>query len=207
MLSNTKLLFKADSMNILLIDSSARRSASETRKLGERLAARFGENQPATLCRRDVNDGLHLLSEEHLVSFFTPADQRSEAQKKLVELSDTLINELRDCDQLILTIPMYNFNIPTSLKMWQDLVVRENETFVTTETGITGLLENKKAYVIMSTGGTDKASENNLIEKLTGLVLSAMGIDDQTYIYADNLAFNLEDSLIAARKQIDELDI
>lgn len=194
-------------MNILLIDSSARKDVSDSRKLGERLATRLGESGDATMVRRDVNDGLHLLTGEHLGSFFTPADQRSAQQKKVIETSDMLIAELKQCDTIIITIPMYNFNIPSSLKMWEDLVMRDTETFITTETGINGLLEGIKAYVIITTGGTPKDSENNLIEKLTGLCLSTMGIDDQTYIHADNLAFDAENSLRTAEQQIDAIII
>lgn len=194
-------------MNILLIDSSARYEASDSRKLGERLATRFGEVSGATMVRRDVNEGLHLLTEAHLGAFFTPADKRTAAQDKLNEVSDVLIAELRHCDCLIITIPMYNFNIPSSLKMWEDLVMRENETFITTETGIDGLLKDKKAYVVITTGGTDTSGPNHLIEQLTGLCLSTMGIEDQTYIHASNLAFDLDNSIKAAQRQIDELEI
>ncbi|MBL1420005.1 MAG: NAD(P)H-dependent oxidoreductase [Alphaproteobacteria bacterium] len=194
-------------MNILLIDSSARIGASESRKLGERLATRFGEIPDATMCRRDVNQGLHVLSEAHLAAYYTPANQRTVAQKELIKVSDILIEELRTCDRLILTMPMYNFNIPASLKMWQDLVMREGETFDTVPTGIVGKLKHKKAYIIITTGGTGRASPDNMLEPLTRLFLSGIGIEDQTYIHADNLAYNHENSFKAAQRQIDELEI
>ena len=194
-------------MNILLIDSSARVETSDSRKLGERLATRFGEISGATMCRRDVNQGLHLLTEAHLEAYYTPADQRTPAHNELNQVSDVLIDELRACDRLIMTIPMYNFNIPTSLKMWQDIVMREGETLDTTPTGIVGKLMGKKAYIIITTGGTGKNSQDNLLEPLTRLCLSTMGVEDQTYICADNLAFDMENSLKAAQRQIDELEI
>lgn len=194
-------------MNILLIDSSARVEASDSRKLGERLATRFGEISGATMHRRDVNLGLHLLTEAHLAAYYTPAHQRTPEQNKLNQISDILIDELRACDRLIMTIPMYNFNIPTSLKMWQDLVMREGEAFDTTPTGIVGKLKGIKAYIITTTGGTGKNSPDNMLEPLTRVCLSTMGIEDQTYIHADNLAFDRDNSLKLAQRQIDELEI
>ena len=194
-------------MNILLIDSSARVDASDGRKLGERLATRFGEISGATMCRRDVNQGLHMLSEAHLAAYYTPAHQRDAAQNKLIEISDLLIEELNVCDRLIITMPMYNFNIPTSLKMWQDLVMREGETFDTVPTGIVGKLNGKKAYIIITTGGISRTSQDNLLEPLTRMFLKGIGIEDQTYIHADNLAYDLENSLKAAQRRIDGLEI
>lgn len=194
-------------MNILLVDSSARTGNSDSRKLGERLAIRFGETTGTSMRRRNTNIGLHLLTEAHLDAYFTEASRRTTAQKKLTEISDLLIGELKACDRLIITMPMYNFNIPTSLKMWQDLVMREDETFVTVPTGIIGQLKNKKAYIIITTGGLGRNNPNNLLERLTRMFLNGMGIEDQTYIHADNLAYDYENSLKLAQKQIDELEI
>ena len=43
---------------------------------------------------------------------------------------------------------MYNFNIPTQLKNWIDLVARAGVTFRYTETGPVGLVENTRALVV-----------------------------------------------------------
>lgn len=194
-------------MNILLIDSSARVATSDSRKLGERLATRFGEQSGATMVRRDLNEGLHLITEPHLEAFNTPFANRTQEQNQLNKISDSLISELRDCDRLIITMPMYNYNIPTTQKMWQDLVMREGETFRTVSTGVVGLLKNKKAYIIITTGGVAHTSADHLLVPLTKLFLGGMGIEDQTYIHADCLAFDLDNSLAKAYAQIDSLEI
>lgn len=194
-------------MNILVIDSSARVAQSDSRKLGERLVNHFGTIPGTTLVRRDLNQGLHLLSEQHLAAYNTHANTRTAQQNKLLETSNILIAELRACDRLIITTPMYNYNIPSSLKMWQDLVMRENETFKTIPTGVEGLLKGKKAYVIITTGGVSHNSADHLLQRLIELFLTGIGITDQTFIHADNLAYDRENSLARANSQIDELEI
>ncbi|MGU0057368.1 NAD(P)H-dependent oxidoreductase [Enterobacter hormaechei] len=51
---------------------------------------------------------------------------------------------------------MYNFNIPTQLKNYFDLVVRAGVTFRYTENGPEGLVKGKRAVVLTSRGGIHK---------------------------------------------------
>ena len=63
-----------------------------------------------------------LLSQDWVNAAFTPVEQRSEAQKSKLAISDTLIQELFDADVIVLSIAVYNFNIPASFKAWIDQV-------------------------------------------------------------------------------------
>ncbi|WP_444904617.1 FMN-dependent NADH-azoreductase [Microbulbifer sp. CnH-101-E] len=69
------------------------------------------------------------ISQDWIASVFTPEDQRSEEQKSLVTLSDTLINELDQADVIVMSSPMYNYGMPAALKAWFDQVIRINKTF------------------------------------------------------------------------------
>ncbi len=56
-------------------------------------------------------------------------------QQEALALSDELIAELRGNDVIVIAAPMYNFNIPTQLKNYFDLVARAGVTFRYTEKG------------------------------------------------------------------------
>jgi FMN-dependent NADH-azoreductase len=72
----------------------------------------------------------------------------NERQQAVLAQSDELVAELKASDLVIIAAPMYNFNIPTQLKNWIDLVARAGVTFRYTETGPVGLVENTRALVV-----------------------------------------------------------
>mgnify|MGYP003299230326 CR=1 FL=1 len=44
--------------------------------------------------------------------------------KKMFQLSDTLVKELKDSDVIIISAPIYNYGPPATLKAWSDLAAR-----------------------------------------------------------------------------------
>ncbi|WKD49136.1 FMN-dependent NADH-azoreductase [Microbulbifer spongiae] len=70
-----------------------------------------------------------LISQTWITAAFTPEEQRSENQRSLLALSDTLINELDRADIILISSPMYNYGMPAALKAWFDQVIRINKTF------------------------------------------------------------------------------
>lgn len=100
-----------------------------------------------------------------------------------IELSDELINELYQCNEILITCPMYNYGIPSSLKAYFDLVIRTKKTFAGSSIP-KGLLANKKAYIISSMGGISTETLNPLENHLTQL-LSLMGITEISYFPLD----------------------
>jgi FMN-dependent NADH-azoreductase len=66
-------------------------------------------------------------------------------QQEALALSDELIAELQAHDVIVINAPMYNFNIPTQLKNYFDLVARAGVTFRYTENGPEGLVKGKRA--------------------------------------------------------------
>jgi FMN-dependent NADH-azoreductase len=73
-------------------------------------------------------------------------------QKKAIERSDRLVDELLGVDTLVISTPMWNFGVPSSLKAWIDHIVRAGRTFRFTENGLEGMLKGKKVYVVVSSG-------------------------------------------------------
>ncbi len=116
----------------------------------------------------------------------------SEEQKSVVELSDTLIQEIKDAGTLVIAAPMYNFTVPTQLKNWIDLIARAGVTFTYTENGPEGLLKGKKAIVVTTRGGIHKDSELDIVVPYLRTVLGFVGITDVEFVYAEALSMGEE---------------
>ncbi|MBS9934757.1 FMN-dependent NADH-azoreductase [Vibrio alginolyticus] len=124
----------------------------------------------------------------------------SQEQQAVVDLSDTLIEEVKAADTLVIAAPMYNFTIPTQLKNWIDLIARAGVTFKYTENGVQGLIEGKKAIVITTRGGIHKDSPTDNVTPYLRTVLGFVGITDVEFVYAE--ALNMGED--AAAKGISE---
>ncbi|MGU3794036.1 FMN-dependent NADH-azoreductase [Vibrio diabolicus] len=119
----------------------------------------------------------------------------SQEQQAVVELSDTLIEEVKAADTLVIAAPMYNFTIPTQLKNWIDLIARAGVTFKYTENGVQGLIEGKKAIVITTRGGIHKDSPTDNVTPYLRTVLGFVGITDVEFVYAE--ALNMSEDFAA----------
>lgn len=178
---------------ILKIDASARKEGSVTRQLTDLLVAGLLENAPAArVLTRDVAGGLPVIDEVWIGANFTDAAERSAEQRLKLSLSDTFVNELKSADTIVFGVPIYNFGIPAALKAWIDLVARARETFRYTENGPEGLLLNKKAYIVLASGGTKAGSQIDFASGYMRHVLGFLGIEDVTLIAADQLTHDGE---------------
>lgn len=191
--------------NILHIDASARSEGSVSRALSKKLVDRLsvGDSQ---VVRRDIGRApLPLLDEAWVGANFTPADVRTSEQVETLKLSDDLISELEAADTLVIGVPIYNFGVPAAFKAWIDLVARVGKTFKYTESGPVGLLEGKKAYIALASGGTQSGSEIDFATPYVRHVLGFLGIHDVQIIAADQLMMTGDSKVAAAQQEIDAL--
>ncbi len=188
--------------HILRIDTSARREGSVSRDLADRIVARFPE---ATITTRDLASGLPLIDETWVTANFTPADDRTDAQRDTLALSDELIAELAAADTLVIGLPIYNFGVPATLKAWVDQVARAGVTFRYTEAGPEGLMTGKRAIIAMASGGTEAGSEIDFGTGYIRHILSFIGITEVEFVTADRLALDPEGTLKSAHEQVDSL--
>ncbi|MEM9432440.1 MAG: NAD(P)H-dependent oxidoreductase [Pseudomonadota bacterium] len=191
-------------MNILHIDSSARHQGSITRDLGASIVKKLSTDS-TTVTYRDISAGLPVLSEDWVNANFTPADARNDTQKALLAQSDGLVDELKAADTLVLGLPIYNFGVPAALKTWVDLVARVGMTFRYSEAGPQGLLAEKRAIVAVASGGTQAGSEIDFATTYIKHFLGFLGIHDVTFVAADQMAIEPEETLAAAKRAIETL--
>lgn len=190
------------SKTVLHIDASARRTGSATCDLTDRILRRL---EPGRVIRRDLTAPLPLLTEDWIGANFTAPDQRDAAQRELLALSDSLVEELRAADTLVIGLPVYNFSVPAAFKAWIDLVARVGLTFRYTETGPEGLLTGKRAIVAVASGGTPVGSEADFATGYLRHMLGFLGITEVEFIAADRMAIDPEAALGAAQSAVDRL--
>jgi len=118
--------------------------------------------------------------------------------------SDELVDELKNADTLVIGVPVYNFSIAATLKAWIDMIARARLTFRYTENGPVGLLEGKKAYLVVATGGVPVGSPMDFATPYLRHALSFVGIIDVEIVAADGVNNNAEESMDRARAHIAE---
>ncbi len=187
---------------ILHIDASARREGSATRELSDRIVKHLNAGR---IIRRDLATPLPLLTEDWIAANFTPADQRDEAQRDQLSLSDDLVTELQQADTIVIGLPIYNFSVPAAFKAWIDLVARVGLTFSYTENGPKGLLEGKRAVLAIASGGTAVGSDIDFATDYAKHVLGFIGINNVDVVAADRMAMDAEAALNNARQAVSEL--
>lgn len=192
---------------LLHINASARANGSVTRDLSAALVEKLSDQNTRIISRDLGRCALPLLSENWVGANFTPDEARTPEQRETLALSDTLIAELEAADAIVLGVPIYNFGVPAAFKAWIDLVARARKTFKYTETGPVGLLEGKKAYVVVASGGTRLGSEIDFASPYIRHVLGFLGIHDVVLIGADQLMATGEEKIAAAQQDIAGLTV
>ncbi|MCV7282040.1 NAD(P)H-dependent oxidoreductase [Mycolicibacterium flavescens] len=139
--------------HLLHIDSSVRGSQSVSRRLTARAAERWRATHPGgTVTYRDLGaDPVPHLIPSTGTARKIPADQRTAAQLASVELSASLIDEVKRADVLLLGLPLYNFSAPSSVHAWVDHLVAVGLS-IDAQTG-EGLLGDTEFVVLTSRGG------------------------------------------------------
>jgi FMN-dependent NADH-azoreductase len=123
---------------------------------------------------------------------FTPEASRTQEQKDELTLSDKLIDELEQANEYVIGVAMHNFSIPSVLKLWIDQIARRGRTFSYGEYGPKGLLEGKKATVLVASGGVYEqgtpAAAFDFIEPYLKTFLGFLGVADVTFVTAGGSA-------------------
>ena len=194
--------------NILRIDASARFEGSVTRELNNNIIDRFAANGPVSVTQRDLaKTPLPQIDETWVGANFTPADNRTDEQAAKLSLSDSLIDEVKAADVLVIGLPIYNFSVPAALKAWVDQIARAGVTFAYTPEGPKGLLEGKRAIVTVSSGGVPVGSDYDFATGYLRHVLGFVGITDVVLVAADGQNMDAEAANRKAQDAIEHLPL
>ncbi|MDJ0593149.1 MAG: NAD(P)H-dependent oxidoreductase [Pleurocapsa sp. MO_226.B13] len=190
-------------IHLLRIDSSSRLQGSHSRELADYFQTIWLEKHPQdrVLIRDFAKTSLPHISDMAIAGFYTSREQQTEEMKMATALSDELIDELHTADILLISVPMYNFSVPSVLKAWIDRIVRIGRTFAYDGTNFTELVKVQRAYIVCTygasgyTAGKAFAAFNFLEPYLRGL-FSFLGIPE---IHFFNLEGTTEDEATVAQ--------
>ena len=192
-------------MKIYQIDCSARKKGSTSRELAKKLLEKIKKSEDEVIYR-DLDDEMLFVAGLTESGMSIPENERTDQHKKMFELSDKLVKELKESDIIIISTPIYNFGPPATLKAWSDLAARVKSTFKYSEDGKQiGLLENKKVYLVITSGGTKVGSKEDFLTPWLIHVLNFFGIKNIQIISADQMSIDYEGSVKKAEDEINKV--
>ena len=192
-------------MKIYQIDSSARKEGSTSRALAKKVLEKIKKTGDEVIYR-DLNDEMVFVSGLTESGMNIDEKDQNENHKKMFKLSDQLVKELKESDIIIISAPIYNYGPPATLKAWSDLAARVGETFRFKPNGRReGLLKNKKAYLVITSGGTKLNSSEDFLTPWLKFILNFFGIEKIDIICADQMALDYDKSIKDAEKQIENI--
>ena len=192
-------------MKIYQIDSSARKEGSTSRALANKVLKKIKKPGDEVIYR-DLNDEMVFVTGLTESGMNIDQKDQNENHKKMFKLSDQLVKELKESDIIIISAPIYNYGPPATLKAWSDLAARVGETFRFKPNGRReGLLKNKKAYLVITSGGTKLNSSEDFLTPWLKFILNFFGIEKIDIICADQMALDYDNSIKDAEKQIENI--
>ena len=184
---------------LLQINTSLFSDAGTSSVLANEFVAGWKKHNPAaTVIVRDfAKEPVPHLTAERFQAFITKPEDRDAGQRAEAAYSDALIDELKRADVIVLGVPMYNFDVPSTLKAYFDHVARAGVTFSYTAQGPVGQLTGKKVYVFASRGGIYAGKPHDTQTAYLKNFLGLLGIMDIEFVYAEGLAISAESKATA----------
>ena len=186
-------------MTTLQLNSSLFGPGGQSTTLANEFVARRGGK---VIVRDLARDPVPHLDAARFGAFLAKPEARTPEQQAVVDYSDALIAELREADTIVLGLPMYNFNVPSTLRAYFDHVARVGVTFKYSDKGPVGLLTGKKAYVFVTRGGV--YGTEHIHTRYVRDFLAFLGITDVEFIYAEGLAISpaAKDAALAKAREV-----
>ena len=180
-----------------------RRQKSVSRMLADEMVAALGARKSTVnVITRDLAAGIGIVNAAWIEAERTSEENRTSDQRALLTQSDALVAELQAADDIVIATPIYNFSVPAALKAWIDLICRDKITFTYENDTPRGLLSNKRATVIVTSGGTLAGKDIDFTTSYIRHILGFIGVDDVTMIDVTGLSKNRNDVINDARKEI-----
>ncbi len=170
---------------LLVVQTSPRGENSISRQLTQRFVRAWQSAHPGgEFVHRDLAESPPpFVTAAWLQAYFTLPGQQSGEMKEELRLSGELVAELLAADHLVISTPVYNYNVPASLKAWIDHIVRKGLTL-----GFDGqgLLTGKQATLLIASGGVytegSPIRSRDIATQYLRLILNVIGIDVVTMV-------------------------
>jgi FMN-dependent NADH-azoreductase len=179
---------------LLRIDSSPMNGWSVSRALTGEFVEHWKRQHPhAGVITRDLTaTELRPVTVEWITGAHTPESAHTPEQRKALALSDLLISELQQADHYVIGVPMHNFGVPATLKLWIDQIARAGKTFAYINGRPEGLLKSKRATFLIASGGVYDSgtamASFNFVEPYLRTFFAFLGVTDTNFINAGGTA-------------------
>jgi FMN-dependent NADH-azoreductase len=180
--------------SLLKIDVSPRGDASYSRQLGSTfLQAWQAANPGATVTTRDLAKNQPTYVDlQWIAGAFSPPEKLTDEHKAALKLSNEIIAEVQAADTIVITTPIYNFQVPAVLKAWIDHLVRVGITVNYTAEGPVGQLKGKKVVAIVAGAGSyDKGTPAESYDHLSPylrFIFGFIGLTDVEILLAGGVS-------------------
>lgn len=176
----------------LLIHYLPRKQESNTKRLVDSFKKHVkGEFEELDL----TMDVPNIFVEKNLAAYFKRdyhGEELNATESKMLEKMDRFAEQVKQTDKIVLAYPMFNFSVPAIVKAYLDSIALKGKTWDTTEEGISGMLEDKKAMILTTSGGTYTDVDNNVVEYSTTLattIFGFLGVEDIQTVKAEGMYF------------------
>ncbi|MEM9093233.1 MAG: NAD(P)H-dependent oxidoreductase, partial [Cyanobacteria bacterium P01_F01_bin.53] len=189
---------------LLRIDASTRIHDSNTRVLTDYFQSKWLSHNPEhqVIHRCLASDPIPHITNETIQAF-----HHSDQTSSDTTLSNTLIDELKSADHLLIGSPLYNLTLPSTLKAYFDHVVRAGLTFEVRQGNYRGLLHGKAATLITARGSKSSPTDDFQTTYLRK-ILAFIGINSVDVVALEGLTLDQqtkEKAISCAKQQIDDL--
>lgn len=189
---------------ILHVSCSPRGRAAESYGLSQKIIAALKARQPQfEVIERVLGAGaLRHVDEDYA---FSQASLEDVSEHGSMALSEELIRELESADCLVISTPMHNLSIPSTLKAWIDHVVRARRTFSIGAGGKTGLLADRPVFIAIASGGRfsgEQARQPDFLTPHLKTILGMIGLKDVSFFTVEGTGAG-EEALLRTRETTD----
>jgi FMN-dependent NADH-azoreductase len=200
--------------NLLQIDTSTRTALSISRLLAKEFVEQWVASKPDSIITyRDIGHFPIPHVTEEWMDAAASSSPEEPTLDRLSELffSNELVDELLVNDHYLISTPILNFTIPSTLKTYIDLIVRNGLTVEGNEHDPQGLLHDKKLLVIATQRNNHPHDNQDEVvkyfESYLRHIFEHIGVTHVNFIYACNQSetnVNRDIAIANARASIKE---
>lgn len=192
--------------NLLVLRSSVNADNSISNQMADAFVDKIRRQFPSVnVVERDlVSDPVPTLTAETVSAIRAGVTETAE-QQAAANLADTLIDELKNADAVIMGVPRYNFHVPATLKAYFDYIARPRITFAYGANGPEGLLPAIPVYALVASGGIYSNNPNDSLTLWLQQVLGFVGLQAHV-IHTEGVAMGDEGIKAAFEKSNQQFD-
>lgn len=196
-------------MKTLLVHYTPRNEMSNTKRMVDAFRSQIKNSEVEELNLSRDNPDFFL--EDNLAAYIQRnylGKDLTQDQKKSIAKMDRMTEQLQSADVVVVAYPMYNFSMPALVKAWFDSVMLKGKTWDTKDGTYVGLMQGKKALVLVASGGfygKEPMTSREHALSLGKIEFQFMGYSDVRGILAEGMNAGEEHKMSSLEKSINQV--